>query len=130
MKLAPMTVFMLRDSEGFASAISESLLPNPSSSSFTRRQWVFFFSFSFLSHQSVRLFHFTLIVFVFGFREDSFELSLEIYGIKDHKASGNVIHYVDNHAIYKVLIFFSINYHCSLMFLCHMSRKKNYINLA
>ncbi|PNY14414.1 hypothetical protein L195_g011095, partial [Trifolium pratense] len=69
MKLAPITVFMFRDSEGFASAISEALYPNPSSS-FTRQ-------------------------------EDSFELSLESYGIKDHKASGNVIHYVDNHGIYK-----------------------------
>ncbi|XP_045792851.1 uncharacterized protein LOC123887565 [Trifolium pratense] len=72
MKLAPITVFMFRDSEGFASAISEALYPNPSSS-FTRQ-------------------------------EDSFELSLESYGIKDHKASGNVIHYVDNHGIYKVSI--------------------------
>ncbi|XP_058756192.1 uncharacterized protein LOC131629424 [Vicia villosa] len=72
MKLAPVTVFLFRDSEGFASAISESLHPNPSSS-FTRL-------------------------------EESFELSLEGYGIKDHKASGNVLHYVDNHGVYKVSV--------------------------
>lgn len=83
MKLAPITVFMFRDSEGFASAISESLHPNPSSS-FTRQ-------------------------------EDSFELSLEIYGIKDHKASGNVIHYVDNHAIYKVSIVIMQHYEPPLL---------------
>lgn len=69
MKLAPITVFIFRDSEGFASAISQAL----SSSSFTPL-------------------------------EDSFELSLEGYGIKDHKASGNVLHYLDNHRSYKVSI--------------------------
>ncbi|XP_057429031.1 uncharacterized protein LOC130722353 [Lotus japonicus] len=36
--------------------------------------------------------------------EDSFELSLEGYGIKDLKASGNVIHHVDNHGIYQVSV--------------------------
>ncbi|CAI8587372.1 unnamed protein product [Vicia faba] len=72
MKLSPITVFMFKDSEGFASAISQSLHPNPSSS-FTRL-------------------------------EESFELSLEGYGIKDNKASGNVLHYVDNHGIYKVSV--------------------------
>ncbi|XP_004488290.1 uncharacterized protein [Cicer arietinum] len=72
MKLSPITLFMFRDSDGFASIISQALHPNPSSS-------------------------FTPI-------EESFELSLEDYGIKDHKASGIVLHYVDNHGIYKVSI--------------------------
>ncbi|KAL2323553.1 hypothetical protein Fmac_027932 [Flemingia macrophylla] len=72
MKVAPMTVFMFRDTDGLASAISQALQPNPSSL-LTRR-------------------------------EDSFEFSLESYGIKHLKASGNVSHFVDNHGAYKVSV--------------------------
>ncbi|KAI4308586.1 hypothetical protein L6164_031644 [Bauhinia variegata] len=36
--------------------------------------------------------------------EDSFELSLEGYGITDHKASGNIFHYVDDQGIYQVSV--------------------------
>ncbi|TKY73005.1 hypothetical protein E2542_SST01752 [Spatholobus suberectus] len=72
MKVAPIVVFMFKDTEGFASAISEALHSNPSSS-------------------LTRL-------------EDSFELSLEGYGIKHLKASGNVSHFVDDHGTYKVSI--------------------------
>ncbi|KAF7827016.1 MLP3.9 protein [Senna tora] len=70
MKVAPTVVFLFRDSEGFASAISDALRPNPSSS--LRRL------------------------------EDSFELSLDGYGIKDHNASGSIFHFVDAEGIYKV----------------------------
>ncbi|XP_027338885.1 uncharacterized protein LOC113852729 isoform X2 [Abrus precatorius] len=72
MKVAPMVVLMFRDTEGFASAISEALHPDPSSS-FTRL-------------------------------EDSFDLSLEGYGIKHIKASATVSHFVDNQGTYKVSI--------------------------
>ncbi|KAK7304087.1 hypothetical protein RJT34_15119 [Clitoria ternatea] len=72
MKVAPMAVFMFKDSEGFASAILEALHPNPSSS-FTRIQ-------------------------------DTFDLSLDGYGIKNLKASGNLFHFVDDHGTYKISI--------------------------
>ncbi|KAK7258973.1 hypothetical protein RIF29_24566 [Crotalaria pallida] len=36
--------------------------------------------------------------------DDIFELSLEGYGIKNHKASGHVFHYVDHHGIYQVSV--------------------------
>lgn len=35
-------------------------------------------------------------------RDESFELSLEHYGIKDHKASGNILHFIDDDDIYRV----------------------------
>ncbi|XP_006586666.1 uncharacterized protein LOC114425021 isoform X2 [Glycine soja] len=72
MKVAPIVVFLFRDTEGFASTISQAFRPKPSSS-FTRQ-------------------------------EDSFELSLEAYGIKHLKASGSVSHFVDDHGAYKVTI--------------------------
>ncbi|KAL3510139.1 hypothetical protein ACH5RR_029540 [Cinchona calisaya] len=36
--------------------------------------------------------------------EDSFELSLDKYGINDHKASGNLIHFLGNNGVYEVSI--------------------------
>ncbi|KAK7411701.1 hypothetical protein VNO78_03138 [Psophocarpus tetragonolobus] len=72
MKVAPIVVFMFRDTEGFASTISQALHPNPSSP-FTRL-------------------------------EDSFELSLDPYGINNLKASGAVSHFVDDHGAYKLSI--------------------------
>ncbi|KAE9605149.1 hypothetical protein Lal_00043318 [Lupinus albus] len=37
-------------------------------------------------------------------RDDIFDFSLEGYGIKNHKASGNVFHYVDDQGIYQVSV--------------------------
>ncbi|KAJ7964662.1 MLP3.9 protein [Quillaja saponaria] len=78
MKVAPKVVFLIRDTEGFASAISDAFLPNSSTS--LRRL------------------------------EDSFELSLEGYGIRDHKASGNIVHYVDDKGCYQVSVLLLQNY--------------------
>ncbi|CAK9167177.1 unnamed protein product [Ilex paraguariensis] len=36
--------------------------------------------------------------------EDSFELSLECYGIKDRKASGNIVHFVDDNGLFQVSV--------------------------
>lgn len=36
--------------------------------------------------------------------EETFELSLERYGIEDHKASGDAIHFVDGHGQYEVTV--------------------------
>lgn len=36
-------------------------------------------------------------------RDECFEFSLEEYGIKDHKASGSIVHYLDDKGIYQVL---------------------------
>ncbi|XP_059661292.1 uncharacterized protein LOC132307516 [Cornus florida] len=43
--------------------------------------------------------------------EESFELSLqERYGIKDHKASGNIVHFVDEKGLYEVSLLLLQNY--------------------
>lgn len=36
--------------------------------------------------------------------EESFELSLEKYGIRDHKASGNMIHFLNSNRMYEVSV--------------------------
>ncbi|CAN1181517.1 hypothetical protein LINPERHAP2_LOCUS35445, partial [Linum perenne] len=63
MKLAPQTIFLFKDNDGFSSAIAKGLAANPSS----------------------------------GFQklEDSFELPLDSYGVKDRKACGDLVHFVD-----------------------------------
>lgn len=42
--------------------------------------------------------------FPFRREESSFELSLERYGIKDLKASGDVIHFIDDKGVFQVLL--------------------------
>ncbi|XP_022989457.1 uncharacterized protein LOC111486509 isoform X1 [Cucurbita maxima] len=78
MKLAPKVIFLIRDSEGYASAISGALRPNPP--------------------------------FTVSTRDECFEFSLEEYGIKYHKASGSVIHYLDDKGIYLVSVLILQNY--------------------
>ncbi|XP_021890030.1 uncharacterized protein LOC110808741 [Carica papaya] len=43
-------------------------------------------------------------------QDESFELSLEHYGIKDHKASGNILHFIDDDDIYRVSVFLLQSY--------------------
>ncbi|KAF5960642.1 hypothetical protein HYC85_001851 [Camellia sinensis] len=63
MKVAPKLIFLFKDADGFGTSISDSLQPNPNSTTLRRL-------------------------------EDSFQLSLERYGIRDRKASGNIVHFV------------------------------------
>lgn len=42
--------------------------------------------------------------------EESFELSLARYGIKDRKASGSIVHFVDEQGIYQVSVLLLDNY--------------------
>ncbi|XP_038886868.1 uncharacterized protein LOC120077082 [Benincasa hispida] len=72
MKLAPKVIFLVRDSQGFASAISGALRPNPP---------------------------FTVTTL-----DECFEFSLEDYAIKDQKASGTIVHYLDDKGIYQVSV--------------------------
>ncbi|KAG6572206.1 hypothetical protein SDJN03_28934, partial [Cucurbita argyrosperma subsp. sororia] len=72
MKLAPRVVFLVRDSEGFSSAIVGALRPNPP---------------------------FTVTTL-----DEDFEFSLEEYAMKDQKASGTVVHYLDDKGIYQVSV--------------------------
>ncbi|KAL4037022.1 hypothetical protein IC575_000605 [Cucumis melo] len=78
MKLAPKVIFLLRDSEGFASALSGALRLNPPSTVTTL--------------------------------DEIFEFSLEDYAIKDQKASGNIVHYLDDKGIYQVSVLILQNY--------------------
>ncbi|PON87998.1 period circadian protein [Trema orientale] len=80
MKVGSKLVFLFRDSEGFSTAISDSLHPNPTNPS-----------------------SLTLL-------EESFELSLEPYGIKDVKASGTLLHFVDHQGFYQVSFLLMQNY--------------------
>ncbi|KAL2493619.1 hypothetical protein Fot_37376 [Forsythia ovata] len=41
---------------------------------------------------------------------DSFELSLERYGVKDHKASGQILHFLNANGLYEVSILLLQNY--------------------
>lgn len=74
MKAAPKVVLLFKDADGFATAISDGLQPNPSSP------------------------------FPFRRLDDSFELSLDQYGIKDQKGSGNIVHFVDADGLQQVSI--------------------------
>ncbi|PSS06480.1 Glycerol-3-phosphate acyltransferase [Actinidia chinensis var. chinensis] len=78
MKVAPKLIFLFKDADGFATAISDALQPNPNSN--LRRL------------------------------EDSFELSLERYGIKDRKASGNIVQFMDSDGNYQVTLLLMENY--------------------
>ncbi|KGN43390.1 uncharacterized protein LOC101217042 [Cucumis sativus] len=78
MKLAPKVIFLLRDSEGFASALSGALRLSPPSTVTTL--------------------------------DECFEFSLEDYAIKDQKASGNIVHYLDDKGIYQVSVLILQNY--------------------
>uniref|UniRef100_A0A5B7BHE4 DUF7894 domain-containing protein n=1 Tax=Davidia involucrata TaxID=16924 RepID=A0A5B7BHE4_DAVIN len=79
MKVAPKIIFLFKDADGFGTAISDALQPNPNSS--LRRL------------------------------EESFELSLqERYGIKDCKASGDMVHFVDDNGLFQVSVLLLQNY--------------------
>ncbi|KAF3445303.1 hypothetical protein FNV43_RR14998 [Rhamnella rubrinervis] len=80
MKVGSKVVFVFRDSDGFGSAISEALHPAPDNSSSLRSL------------------------------EEPFELSLERYGIKDVKASGNILHFVDHQGLYQVSVLLMQNF--------------------
>ncbi|KAL5581674.1 hypothetical protein UlMin_014116 [Ulmus minor] len=82
MKVASKIVFLFNDSEGFGTAISESLGPNPNPNNPS-------------SLCSL---------------EEPFELSLEGYGIKDVKASGGILHFVDRQGLYQVSVFLMQSY--------------------
>ncbi|XP_062107096.1 uncharacterized protein LOC133818325 [Humulus lupulus] len=81
MKASSKIVFLFRDSEGFATAISDSLHPNPTNNSSSLTSL-----------------------------EESFELSLERYGIKDVKASGTILHFIDPQGCYQVSFFLMQSY--------------------
>ncbi|KAI8006896.1 hypothetical protein LOK49_LG07G02786 [Camellia lanceoleosa] len=79
MKVAPKLIFLFKDADGFGTSISDSLQPNPNSTTLRRL-------------------------------EDSFQLSLERYGIRDRKASGNIVHFVDHDGHYQVTLLLMQNY--------------------
>ncbi|CAN0824429.1 hypothetical protein LINGRAHAP2_LOCUS46 [Linum grandiflorum] len=70
MKLAPQTVILFKDKDGFASAIANALDATPSSG--------------------------------LNKLEASFELPLDSYGVKDRKASGDLVHFVDDRGNFQV----------------------------
>lgn len=79
MKVAPKLIFLFKDADGFGTSISDSLQPNPNSTTLRRL-------------------------------EESFQLSLERYGIRDRKASGNIVHFVDHDGHYQVTLLLMQNY--------------------
>lgn len=99
MKLAPIVIFLVKDSEGFASAISGALRPNPP---------------------------FTVTTL-----DECFEFSLEDYAIKDQKASGSIVHYLDDKGIFQVSVLILQSYEppvlaCALdVVLSHISGERS-----
>ncbi|XP_021775118.1 uncharacterized protein LOC110738986 [Chenopodium quinoa] len=83
MKVAPKLVFLVKDPEGFSSAMYDSL--QPTSDSIIQRS------------------------------EETFELSLEQYGIKDQKACGNIANFIDNNNLLKVSLLLVEYYEPPLM---------------
>lgn len=107
MKVAPKLIFLLRDPEGLVTAIADALHSNPSSS--YRRllvtplaNWDFLL---FLVSFFRKLMRRCCFCFIIG-REESFELSLEQrYGIKEQKARGQLVHFIDDKGNYQVSLF-------------------------
>ncbi|KAL5972412.1 hypothetical protein ACLOJK_041666 [Asimina triloba] len=92
MKVGGKVIFLCRDARGYGPAIFGALHPSPNSSLQT--------SYS-LSHSP------TATLFL---AKESFDLSLEKYGIKDTKASGDIVNFVDSQGLSQVSVILLQNY--------------------
>lgn len=115
MKVGSKVIFLSNDANGFGSAISDALQPNPDSS--LQRSYVsssFFFTFSFKTLAQmppvIELSKPVLQILLLSGSVSCFDLSLEGYGIKDQKASGKIVNFIDPQGSIKVCWIF----HCKM----------------